>query len=338
MAFLVTPPIYIGDIHASNELLRYFFNTINASGVATTASSLAATATKIAGGASTTSGVNIVTDLLGVTGWHRIGITFSDEPTFWTVSADYLLLLTSGIVASTSLANQILCHFSIENRSNVVPVVPTRRLAVTAAGHAGIDWANIGSPTTAQNLTGTNISRVTAVSTVSFASVVGIVSLVSLVSTAAFVSMVGNVSTVSLVSTVDTVNRVGLISTAAISALTFTTGAINNAAFNVTETLNATIIAGGISAAAFTNSALTASVVDTSTRAVLANTMLGYDLSTVSQAASRSLLEANRFLRNRRFFSGESLIVTREDDTTQAWSATVTTASDVEAVTAIDPA
>ncbi len=41
-----------------------------------------------------------------------------------------------------------------------LPLVPTtagRTLDVSAAGEAGIDWANIGSPTTAVNLSGTNI-------------------------------------------------------------------------------------------------------------------------------------------------------------------------------------
>jgi hypothetical protein len=37
------------------------------------------------------------------------------------------------------------------------PTVDNRRLDVSSGGEAGLDWANIGSPTTAQNLSGTNI-------------------------------------------------------------------------------------------------------------------------------------------------------------------------------------
>ena len=37
------------------------------------------------------------------------------------------------------------------------PTVAARTLDVSASGEAGIDWANIGAPTTAQNLSGTNI-------------------------------------------------------------------------------------------------------------------------------------------------------------------------------------
>lgn len=43
----------------------------------------------------------------------------------------------------------------------LVPTVAGRTLDVTAAGEAGIDWANIGSPTTTQTLSGTTIGTIT---------------------------------------------------------------------------------------------------------------------------------------------------------------------------------
>lgn len=48
-------------------------------------------------------------------------------------------------------------------QSGSVPLQPTvagRTLDVTATGEAGIDWANIGAPTTTQNLSGTTVSAV----------------------------------------------------------------------------------------------------------------------------------------------------------------------------------
>lgn len=51
-----------------------------------------------------------------------------------------------------------------------LPLVPTtagRTLDVSATGEAGIDWANIGSPTTAQNLSATNIDTDQVVASVS---------------------------------------------------------------------------------------------------------------------------------------------------------------------------
>jgi hypothetical protein len=54
--------------------------------------------------------------------------------------------------------------------SGLTPLQPTvagRTLDVSAGGEAGIDWANVGSPTTAVNLSGTTISTGQAVASVS---------------------------------------------------------------------------------------------------------------------------------------------------------------------------
>lgn len=53
-----------------------------------------------------------------------------------------------------------------EYQTGLVPLQPTvagRTLDVTAGGEAGIDWANIGSPTTVVNLSGTTIKTATDV-------------------------------------------------------------------------------------------------------------------------------------------------------------------------------
>lgn len=49
----------------------------------------------------------------------------------------------------------------------LVPTVAGRTLDVSAGGEAGLDWANIGSPTTAVNLSGTNIDVDQVVASVS---------------------------------------------------------------------------------------------------------------------------------------------------------------------------
>lgn len=49
----------------------------------------------------------------------------------------------------------------------LVPTVAGRTLDVSAGGEAGLDWANIGSPTTAQNLSATNIDVDQVVASVS---------------------------------------------------------------------------------------------------------------------------------------------------------------------------
>jgi hypothetical protein len=55
--------------------------------------------------------------------------------------------------------------FSIENRSAVMPTTAGRTLDVSAGGEAGIDWANVGSPTTTVNLSGTTVKTATDVET-----------------------------------------------------------------------------------------------------------------------------------------------------------------------------
>lgn len=49
--------------------------------------------------------------------------------------------------------------------SRLAPTVAARTLDVSAGGEAGVDWANVGSPTTALNLSGTTIKTATDVET-----------------------------------------------------------------------------------------------------------------------------------------------------------------------------
>jgi len=69
----------------------------------------------------------------------------------------------------------------------------------------------------------------------------------------------------------------------------------------------------------------------------IADALLKRDLSAVTGEASRSALNALRFLRNKWSVSGSTLTVTKEDDTTSAWTAAVTTNASADPVTAVDP-
>lgn len=69
----------------------------------------------------------------------------------------------------------------------------------------------------------------------------------------------------------------------------------------------------------------------------IADAILTRDFSAVTGAASRSLLNAVRFLRNRWFVSGPTLTVTEEDDTTAAWTALLTTDETANPITGSDP-
>lgn len=68
-----------------------------------------------------------------------------------------------------------------------------------------------------------------------------------------------------------------------------------------------------------------------------ADALLKRDMSAVTGEAARSPLNAFRYLRNKWSIAAGNLTVTKEDDTTVAWTATLTTSASAEAVTALDP-
>ena len=70
----------------------------------------------------------------------------------------------------------------------------------------------------------------------------------------------------------------------------------------------------------------------------IADSLLNRDMSAVSDTNARSPLNALRFLRNKWSISGTTLTVTEEDDTTSAWTATLTASAGADPITAIDPA
>lgn len=71
----------------------------------------------------------------------------------------------------------------------------------------------------------------------------------------------------------------------------------------------------------------------------IADALLKRDWSSVTGEAGRSVLNALRFLRNKWSVSGTTLTVTKEDDSTSAWTATLTTtaASGADVITSSDP-
>lgn len=69
----------------------------------------------------------------------------------------------------------------------------------------------------------------------------------------------------------------------------------------------------------------------------IADAFLKRDWSSITGEASRSVINALRFLRNKWVLSGTNLSVKKEDDDTEAWTAVVTTQSNAEPITGSDP-
>ena len=79
-------------------------------------------------------------------------------------------------------------------------------------------------------------------------------------------------------------------------------------------------------------------VVASASATAIADATLNRDMSAVSDTNARSPLNALRLLRNKYSVSGSTLTVTKEDDTTSAWTSTLTTDATADPVTGSDPA
>lgn len=92
------------------------------------------------------------------------------------------------------------------------------------------------------------------------------------------------------------------------------------------------ITAAGIATDAIDNNAIAASAVTE-----IVDGLLKRDFSEVTGESARSMLNALRFLRNKWSISTGTLTVTKEDDSTTAWTAALTSSAGADPVTAIDP-
>jgi len=113
-----------------------------------------------------TAGITLTVGFDSRTGMHNIRVVATGANGYATAT-NYQLVITTGTVDGISVVGYVVAEFSIEARSAIRPTTAGRTLDVTAAGEAGIDWANIGSPTTAQNLSATNIDVDQVVASVS---------------------------------------------------------------------------------------------------------------------------------------------------------------------------
>jgi hypothetical protein len=91
-------------------------------------------------------------------------------------------------------------------------------------------------------------------------------------------------------------------------------------------------------ALAAADDAVLAAIGDLPTATENADALLNRDMSAVSDTNARSPLNALRFLRNKWDVSGGTLTVTKEDDSTEAWTAAVSTDAGAEPVIGSNPA
>lgn len=147
---------YQGDFTAG-KTIRVCFNTQDTAGAPITLASGTLSVYKDGSLTESTTGVTLSTDFDGRTGLHQGVVDTSADGTFYSAGSDFEIVITVGTVNAISVVGKSVGKFSLSNRSALRPTVADRDLDVSATGEAGLDWANVGSPTTAVNLSATNI-------------------------------------------------------------------------------------------------------------------------------------------------------------------------------------
>jgi hypothetical protein len=159
--------MYRGDIRLGNTIDIKFVTTSATTGAPTQLAGSPVVSAYV-GNSTTeiTAGITLTVDFDGRTGLNNVRVVASGGNGFATAT-DVQLVITTGTVGGTSVVGYVVAEFSIENRSALMPTTAARTLDVTATGEAGIDWGNVGNPTTAVNLSATNIDVDQVVASVS---------------------------------------------------------------------------------------------------------------------------------------------------------------------------
>ena len=95
--------------------------------------------------------------------------------------------------------------------------------------------------------------------------------------------------------------------------------------------------AGAIDAAAIATDAITSTELAASAAQEIADEVLNRDIAGGASGSSRNVRNALRAIRNKVSESGGTLTITQEDDTTAAWTATVTRTAGANPITTVDP-
>jgi hypothetical protein len=114
-----------------------------------------------------TAGVTLTVDFDTVTGLNHYAIDTSADGTFYSAGSFFDLVLTAGTVDSVSAVGTVVASFTLRKTAAVKPTIAGRTLDISATGEAGVDWANVGSPTTTVGLSGTTVSSTQVVAQVS---------------------------------------------------------------------------------------------------------------------------------------------------------------------------
>ena len=233
--------MYLGDIALGATIDFKFTSRAFASGAPTTlAGTPVISAYPDNSTTQLTAGITLSVDFDSVTGLNNVRVV-ATSGNGYAAASNYQLVITTGTVGGVSVVGEVVGQFSIEARSALRPTVAARTLDVTATGAAGIDWGNVENPTTALNLSGTNIDVDQVVASVSGAvgSVAGSVGSVA----------TGGITEASFATTAGSFKHLGIVDQGTAQSATGTTLVLRAAAaFADDELIGATILIVGGSA------------------------------------------------------------------------------------------
>jgi len=161
------PPVF-----NSGDTIYFPFDTYNSAGASVTITDLAVTDLEVYKNGSITqrasdNGYALLDtdgiDFDGSTGLHGFSIDTSDnsDSGFWADGSQYWVHLNAVTVDGQTVKFTYFLTLGYLLR----PTTAGRKLDVSSGGEAGVDWANVGSPTTTLNLSGTTVKTATDVET-----------------------------------------------------------------------------------------------------------------------------------------------------------------------------
>lgn len=157
---------HLGDYDASTVIYGKFTTFRPSTGAAYTLGGTPAISVYKDGSTTqSTTGVTLTADFDSVTGLNHFAIDTSADGTFYAAGSFFDIIITTGTVDSVSVVGAKVGSFTIRKNSALKPTVAGRALDVSSGGEAGVDWANVGSPTTTVNLSGTTVKTATDVET-----------------------------------------------------------------------------------------------------------------------------------------------------------------------------
>jgi hypothetical protein len=148
----------LGDFDTSAVIYGKFVSVRVDTGAPATLTSGALSVYKDNSVTQSTTGVTFTGDFDSVTGLNHFAIDTSTDGTFYSAGSFFDIVITTGTVNSISAVGFCVGQFTIKKTSQLRPTTAGRTLDVSAGGEAGLDWANVGSPTTSLALTGTTIA------------------------------------------------------------------------------------------------------------------------------------------------------------------------------------